>query len=303
MPIKTRTSKLADVDECLSLIPEGTWIATGGLGMFNKPCQLVREIAKRKIGNLTLSSSPQASYDADLLIGAGLIKRTLIAQVAFDHLGLAPNFRYASQRGLIDATIQAEATMAGGYLAAAQGLPYHAIGTLKGSDLVGLMPFVKKYISPIGGEELLAVPALSPDVALIHAQEGDEFGNLRHLGAAAFDPIIARASKIVIASVDRLISHQKLQMDPGKTTVPSRFVTKVIHLPYGAHPTLSPQHYILDEDHLRDYIQRARQSLGGHDPKAFAEYLEKFVYGPKDVFEYLERVGGLRKLIQLEGVW
>ncbi|MDO8634785.1 MAG: CoA-transferase [Dehalococcoidia bacterium] len=302
-PVKARTPKLASVEECLSLIQPGAMIATGGLGMFNKPCQLVREIVKRRIGNLILCSSPQASYDADLLIGAGLVKKTNIAQVSFDQLGLAPNFRYAAQRGIIEAVVQAEATIAGGYLAAAQGLPYHGVGTLKGTDVVKLMPFVKKYTSPIGGEELMAVPAIIPDVAIIHAQESDEFGNLRHLGAAAFDPIIARASKIVIASVDKIISHQRLQMEMEKTTVPARFVTKVVHLPYGAHPTFSPKHYVEDEAHLRDYIQRARQSLGGHDPRAYAEYLEKYVYGPKDIYEYLELIGGIRRLTQLEGVW
>ncbi|MBI4288092.1 MAG: CoA transferase subunit A [Chloroflexi bacterium] len=303
MPVKSRTPKLATVDECLSLMHDGMTIATGGLGMFNKPCQWVREIAKRRIGNLILCSSPQASYDADLLIGAGLVKRTNIAQVSFDQLGLAPNFRYAAQRGLIDAVVQAEATLAGGYLAAAQGLPYHAVGTLKGNDIVKLMSFAKKYTSPLGGEELLAVPALSPDMAFIHAQEGDEFGNLRHLGAPAFDPIIARAAKVVIASVDRIISHQRLRMEPEKTTIPSRFITKIVHLPYGAHPTFSPRHYVEDEEHLRNYIQRARQSLGGHAPEAYKEYLEKYVYGPKDVFEYLELIGGVRRLTQLEGVW
>lgn len=141
--------------------------------------------------------------------------------------------------------------------------------------------------------------ALSPDVAILHAQQADEFGNIRYLVSPFLDVLIAKASKKVIVSVDEMISNKEVRAECYRTAIPAHFVDMVVHLPYGAHPCSSPTYYIHDEDHLVDYIQRAKKAIAGEDKNAYSEYLRKYVYGPESIYDYIEVSGGLRRMIQL----
>ncbi|MBI4288251.1 MAG: CoA transferase subunit A [Chloroflexi bacterium] len=295
-----RKSKLGTVKDALSLIHDNMYVAFGGHVYFNKASHMVRAIAKKRVKGLTLSGSPYASYEMDLLIAVGAVKKVMVGNLGFEYLGLAPNFRKAVQLGTIETVVGDESTLIGGYMATVEGIPYHPIISIKGSDILKISPIVKLYKPPWGNEEIVAVQALSPDVAILHAQEADEYGNARYKGQPYFDQIIAKASKKVILTVDEIISHDKVAAEPEKTVIPGLMVEMVVHLPFGAHPCLSTRNYVHDEAHLKDYIQRSQQSLKAGDTAPLDEYLRKYVYEPESIYDYLDRVGGLERMTKLK---
>ena len=295
---KARKSKLVDLKEAVDMVKEGSSLATGGQSLANKPSAFVREIVKKGIGNLTLFSNPVASYDADLLIGAGLVKKTYLACVTFDYLGLAPNFRKAAENGELEIVEVDGRAVIGGYMATVEGLPAHHVSSLKGTDFLKTSELIRRYTSE-DGEELIAVVALSPDVAVIHVPQADEYGNARHLGTAYFDPLMIGASKQVIVTADEIVSLHTIEAEPYRTTVPSYLVDAVVELPFGAHPCSCNALYDHDEEHFREYIQCAELALKGENPNAFSDYLKKYVYQPDSIDEYLELVGGQKKMVEL----
>jgi glutaconate CoA-transferase, subunit A len=146
------------------------------------------------------------------------------------------------------------------------------------------------------------VQALHPDLVILHAQEADEFGNVRHLSTMTYaDALMARAGKKVLVSVDRLVRSEVVTAHPRETTIASIYVDAVVELPFGAHPTASFPFYSMDEvfiDTFADLGDELRRNEA--TPDALTEYLDRFVRTPADIFDYLEAVGGYRHLAALE---
>ncbi len=297
---QTRRSKLGTVEDALALVHDGMYLAFGGHVYFNKASHMVRAIAKKGVKDLTLSGSPYASYEMDLLIAVGAARKVMVGNLGFEYLGLAPNFRKAVQQGTIESVIGDESTLVGGYMATAEGIPYHPIVSLRGSDVLKVSALAKEYTAPWGGEKIIAVKALNPDLAILHCQEADEFGNGRYHAQPYFDQIIAKASKKVILTTDEIIPHDYVTREPDKTVIPGFMVEMVLHLPFGAHPCMSTRNYLHDEAHLKEYIQCSQMSLKEGQTEALDEYLRKYVYEPEDIYDYLDRVGGLKRLTELK---
>ena len=294
----SRRFKLASMEEALGQMRAGMSLLIGGMQWHNRPSALVRAIVRQGIGELVLYSTPQAAWDVDLLVGAGLVTRTYCPYVGFEYMGMAPNYRAAAESGKIDAVICEAATLVAGIKATIEGIPYHPIGSLVGTQIIEASPLLRRYTGPFG-DELVAVKALKPEVGIFHAQEADKYGNIRHLGSAFMDSYVAKASGVVIATVDRIISHDEVLREPHRTTVPGFLVDMVVEVPYGAHPCASHSLYNYDEGHLLEYLGAARASASGQNPVAFADYLEKYVYGPASQPEYLARVGGVERMAAL----
>jgi len=266
-------------------------LAVGGLWFHNKPAAALRELIRRGVRDLTLIAAPPSSFDSDLLIGAGLVKDAYLAHVSFEHIGLAPNFRHAVEQGLIELHECDEATLLGGLMATLEGLPDHTITSLKGTDHLRTSPLAIPYTAREGRGTVVA-PALKPDVAILHAQEADEFGNVRCFGAPFVDAIFAKAARHVVVTVDRLVSNEDIRRAPHRTTIPAYLVDAVVELPFGAHPCSSHGLYPHDERHFRDYIAASTAALRGSDPDAYGAYLRKFVFGCRSHHEYLDLIGG-----------
>ncbi len=300
---KRRKSKLTDAVGAMELISDGMTVAIGGHSFFNKPCHLVRQLAKRGVRDLTLSASPYAGYDYDLLISVGAARRVLAGNVGFEYLGLAPNFRKACQDGTVETVLCDEATLVGGYMASAEGVSFHPIASLFGSDVIKNNPQIKEITGPFDGKPILAVRAIIPDVLILHALQSDEYGNIRNFGGGPFDVLMAKASRKVIVSVEEVIGNGRVLREPEQTAIPGFMVSAVVEAPFGAHPYMCMGSYVHDEDHIRDYIQRARSSLSGGNPQPFAEYLRQYVQGPETIYDYVGQVGGTEKMMQLRRAW
>jgi len=294
-----KKSKLVSIDTAMAAVKDGSSILLGGLMLSNRPSALTREIVKRGIKGLTVISTPQAGYDVDLLIGGRSAAKAIVGYVGFEYLGMAYHFRRAAETGSCQIVPCDESILAGALMATIEGMPYHPVHSILGSDILKINPLVKKYRPPFGDKELVAVPAVNPDVALIHAQQADEAGNIRHLGGQFADLIVAKACKTVIVSVDEVVSHTNFTREPRETSIPAYLVDMVVELPGGAHPCESQGNYAVDEEHIREYVRIGRKAVKQDDRSEFDSYLQKFVYQPADNFDYIDRIGGYRRMFEL----
>ncbi|WP_199542985.1 MULTISPECIES: CoA transferase subunit A [Prauserella] len=279
------------LDSALAGIGADTLIAVGGLWYHNRPAAAIRALLRGGVSGLRLLTSPPSSFDTDLLIGAGAVRTLYTAHVSFEHLGLAPRFRRAAERAELEIIECDEATVLGGLMATLEGLPDHPVPSLVATDLLRTSTQVRT------GTDGPRAPALRPDVAVLHAQEADRFGNVRHLGAAFCDPVFAKASARVVVTVDRLVGNDVVRAEPWRTTIPGYLVDAVVPLPYGAHPCSSHGLYCHDEEHLRHYLAAAG-APDGDGGDAFARYLREFVH--LDHATYLDRIGGTARLDALD---
>ncbi|MHC1567902.1 MAG: CoA transferase subunit A [Candidatus Syntropharchaeia archaeon] len=282
-----RKEKVLSIEESVKMIKSGDIVAIGGNAMHNHPMALVREIIRQEKKDLTLIGGTASSIDIDLPIGAGCVKKTMASYIGFEWLGLAPNFRKYVKDGLVEVWECDESHIISGLYAASHDLPFmHTKGGI-GTDLPRLNPDLKIFRDPINGEELIAVPPIKPDVAIILGQYGDVYGNIVHLGSVFLDLLIASATKRVegkvIALVDRIIPHRNILSSPRSTTIPSFLVDAVVEAPFGAHPCSSHGLYSYDEPHLKEYIKACS------DERTFKEYLDRYVY--KTHTEYMETIG------------
>jgi len=153
-----------------------------------------------------------------------------------------------------------------------------------GSDYQKLRPDFKVIADPYSGKDVLLVPAIVPDVSLIHALQADTEGNLL-LDEKEDDFLLAQASRVVVASADEIVPPDTLRRAPYGVRLSAIYVTALVHVPGGAHPTACRGRYGWDEGHIKEYLR-----LAGSDA-AFRGYLQRYVLDLKDHAAYLAEVG------------
>jgi glutaconate CoA-transferase, subunit A len=286
-PIYTDPDKRRTLDDLASLVKDRVVVAVGGGLSSREPMALLRAILRRGVRNLTVVGSAHG-IDIDLLCGGGAISRSSESYVGFEQdFGLAPNYRRELESGAVKADDSCCYTLVQQLRAAIQGLPFMPVRSVRGTDFVSLHPEYKQMVCPFTGEELLLVPAIEPDVALIHAQYGDVQGNLLIQGPPVADVLFAKASRTVLATVEEFVSTERLSELRG-VQIPYFYVSAVSEVPMGAHPTACYPFYAYDRRHTALYHEAARKGA-----EAFkAEYLSVFVHGAPTHACYLDRIGG-----------
>jgi glutaconate CoA-transferase, subunit A len=284
---RQRRTKVTTLSEAVDRISEGSCLALGGVLHVNRPAAAVREIARRRIGDLTLTSSPGSGWDADLLIGLGLVSRAILPMVTFGEIGMAPSFRHAVESGQLDAPYFDAMSQVAAYLAASYGHPYHFISSLDSTDIVRDNDLFDAVIDT-AGQEHRVVKSLVPDVCILHVEEVDPYGNVRHLKGRVADPLMAMASRSTIVFADRIVAPEQVLMEPARTTISGQWVDAVVEVPYGAHPAATAT-YREDEEHLRAY-HRAAEARRKGDSSEFDAYVAQFVDDPTDHDDYLSAV-------------
>jgi glutaconate CoA-transferase subunit A len=252
-------------------------VALGGMLLENRPSALVRALLRAGTAQLFLCSAPAASWDADVLIGAGRVHTVRIPHISLAAVGLAPASRQAFSAGTTTFEECDEALLLGGYLAANHRIavqPLHNLGT---NDVVDGNPLL------VGSGEHRGVAPLTVDLALLHAPMGDEHGNLVHFGSRWADLLIARAARRVVAQVDQVVSTAEVARHP--VAIPAYLVDEVVEVPFGAHPLGSVGGYVADLEHLAGYS--AQVTAGGFD-----DYLAQ--YCAVDHEAYLATIGATR---------
>jgi glutaconate CoA-transferase subunit A len=286
-PVYTDPDKRRTLDDLASLVKDGDVVAVGGGLSSREPMALLRAILRRGTRGLTAVGSAHG-IDIDLLSAGGAISRSLESYVGFEQdFGMAPNYRRAIESGAVEASDSCCYTLVQQLRAAIQGLPFLPVRSARGTDFLSLHPEYKQMICPFTGEELLLVPAIEPDVALIHAQYGDAQGNLLIQGPPVADVLFAKASRVVLATVEELVPNERLKELRG-VQIPYFYVTAVSEVPMGAHPTACYPFYAYDRRHTALYYEAARKGAEAFKTK----YLSVFVHGVPTHTDYLDRIGG-----------
>jgi glutaconate CoA-transferase, subunit A len=275
-------------------VEDGAVVAVGGGLSSREPMALLRAILRRGVKNLNVVGSAHG-IDIDLLSGGGAISRSSESYVGFEQdFGMAPNYRRAVESGAIKIDDSCCYTLVQQLRAAIEGLPFLPVRSVRGTSFVSLHPEYREMVCPFTGEELLLVPAIEPDVALIHAQHADAQGNLLIEGPPVYDILFAKASRVVLATVEEIVSTERLNALRG-IRIPYFYVTALSEVPMGAHPTACYPFYAYDRRHTALYYEAARKNA-----EAFkAEYLSVFVHGAPDHADYIERIGGEDTRIRL----
>ncbi|HVL19333.1 MAG TPA: CoA-transferase, partial [Gemmatimonadales bacterium] len=159
-----------------------------------------------------------------------------------------------------------------------------------GTDLPEANPLIRTVACPYTDEALATVPALNPDVTIVHAQRADAEGNTQIWGLLGVQKEAALASSRVIVVVEELVDQAVIRADPNRTLIPGLAVNAVVVEPWGAHPSYAQGYYDRDNDFYVSWEAISR------DPDALARYLDEFVHGVSDRAEYVAKCGGLQQL-------
>jgi glutaconate CoA-transferase subunit A len=265
---------MTSLKEAAQLINDGDLVTTGGATFHRAPMELLRELIRQGRRDLSLVDREPA-IDFDLLIGAGCVSKVRAGMVAFEVFGMAPNFRKKAEAHELIVKEGACQPIIAGLRAAAMGLPSLPVKGMLGSDVLEISEIIGGYRQvedPFTGEKLIAVRAIEPDVAIIHAQKADRYGNVRIEGPRYEDVIKAKAARTVVVTVEEIIPTEEFRKMPELTTLPHFLVDAVVEVPRGAHPTSCFNYYDADYDHITEYLACCQQGR-------FADYLDRYVYG------------------------
>jgi glutaconate CoA-transferase subunit A len=173
------------------------------------------------------------------------------------------------------------------FRAGAMGVPFMPIRSMLGSDVLARRPEAKEMTCPFTGETLLLVPALNPDVALIHVQRCDAYGNAQIDGLQFMDIDLAMAANRVILTTERIVSNDQIRRAPDQTKIPFFAVDAVVELPFGCAPHECYGVYEPMIRHMESYVDL----VNGDPVDGMKEYLERYVYGPKSWNDFLSMIG------------
>lgn len=286
-----RTSALATLEEALAGIGDGATVGIGGAVTAAHPMALVRALAASGVKGLTVVA-PTGGLDVELLIAAGCVDTLTAAYVGMEGAaGVAPVYRRAVEDGSVTFKDYDEAHCIAGLRAAAQKLPFMPCRSGVGTSYTEITPDLVGFADPVAGQELIAVPALELDVALIFAETADEYGNAQTTSAGHMDSLLGAAAKRVVVQVDRVVSNDEIRKDPLRTWYWKQ--TQVVRAPFGTHPYSSAT-MVADVDHLKEAIGAGRE--GG---EALDAYMKRFVHDAPDHNSYLEEIG-IRRIASLQ---
>ncbi len=238
-------------------VPDGAEAAMGLALETMIPFAAGREIIRQGKKNLTLVG-PISDILFDQLIGAGCVRKVRAAWVGNVITGSGYNFRRAVENGEIEVEDHSNLTMAMALKAGAMGVPFMPCRTALGSDLFNANAGLKVMACPFTGETVAAVAAIAPDVAVVHAQRADKYGNAHFWGNAGLMREACLAARHVIITVEEIVETDVIVRDPNRVLTPGFKVSAVVCAPWGAHPSPVPGYYNRDHQVFLDYRTRSR---------------------------------------------
>lgn len=295
-----RQSLLMDAKAVAMNVEDGMTVSIGGFLNSSHPMALVREIIKRGVKNLTIMPSVSASLEADLLIGAGCVKKIITAYCgAEEYAPICPLFRAFAEQGKLQVWECDESHYYSALKAGALELPFFPDRAGVGTDFPKVNPDFKLFNDPIKGEPLLAIPPVKPDVTLLYAAYGDIYGNIQPVGSGYGDRMHWIACKKLFVQVEKIIHNEEIRTHPERTAYFLDYKCDgIVRAPYGSHPFAGPGFYIEDGAHLREYLAAAQDYAKRGDRSAYDAYLKKYIFDPKTHLDYLDVVG-LKRLMSI----
>jgi glutaconate CoA-transferase subunit A len=254
-------------------IPDAVRIGLGGNTLHRAPGAVVHEIVRQGKRGLEVVKTA-GSYDVDLLCAAGCAAAISAGYIGYETpFGMARAYRRAVETGLVEAREHVCATVIAGLRAAIQGVPFMPVAGLQGSDLPAARNFRAVY-DPYGDDEVYVVPALPLDVAIVHVQEADVFGNARIRGTRFEDDLMVKAAARVIVTAERIVAGESFVAAPESVTIPGFLVDAVVEAPGGAWPFSCATLYDYDADYLAAWAAAAA------DPDKASRFIEERIVSP-----------------------
>lgn len=258
------STKLRSLEQCAAEIADGDTVFLGGFG-HAIPFALGHQLIRAGRRDLTICRSG-VDILADQLIAAGCVRKVLFGWIGNPDIGLSHAFRRAVADGSIEWEEWTNWSMVLRLQAAAMGMPFLPGRVLLAGDIPGQLPNLKTITCPYTGETLAAIPALEPDVAILHAQRADEEGNTQMWGVVGDTAAGALAARRIVVTVEEIVDREVIRSSSNRTVIPGHRVAAVAVVPWGAHPSYVQGHYTRDDDHFRDYgaVSKTAEGANAH---------------------------------------
>jgi glutaconate CoA-transferase subunit A len=242
------------------------------------------EIIRQGRKNLILArATPDLVYEQ--MAAAGCAKKIIFSYMGNPGVGSLRNLRTLVETGVLEIEEYSHFAMITRLQAGASGLPFLPMNDTGAADLENANPNFKRVTDPFSGKSVVVVPALNPDVAIIHAQRADKNGNAQIWGILGEQKEAAFAADRVILTVEEIVDEDVIRSDPNRTIIPDLIVDAVCHVPFCSHPSYTQGYYDRDNEF---YMQWDKIS---ETPEAVKQYLDEWVYGVIDRQEYWEKLG------------
>ena len=280
---KSAGPKLGSLEDAVARVKDGAHLALGGCLYSRTPLALVWALLRRRPTGLTLSRNLMC-YEGEWGMVSGAVRKVVTSWMGIGlPWGLSRIQREFVEDGRVEFEEWSHLGLGLRYRAAAMGVPFLPSLTMLGSDLMDVGGS-RTVQCPYTGRALHAVPALFPEVALIHVQKADRLGNCQIDGYPHMDADIARAAATVLVTAEEIVSEDEIRRHPDRTVIPGFLVDALAHVPYGSYPHECYGLYDAEPEHFSVYVDAIRE----RGAAAVAGYLERYVYGPGNHADYLE---------------
>lgn len=284
---------MTEEDAVRKFVYDGCYIGTELYGSVRCPMSLVREVLRQGIKDLRVCG--QGVLELDLWLAAGIVKKLDITYIGLEVYGISNALRRAVETGQVESCVEwSNASITWRMKAAAMGVPFLPTRSMLGTDMLEHSG-AKVVEDPFTGILVALLPALILDVALIHVQRADIYGNCQIDGISGFAVEMSRACKRLIISAEEIVTTEEIRKYPDRTMIPYYLVDAVVHAPYGSHPGEMAYLYGRDEPGIKEWVEMSKTA------ESSIEYLNKYVFGVRNHNEYLELIGKdrLRQCVEL----
>jgi glutaconate CoA-transferase subunit A len=255
------------------------------------------EIIRQGKKDLTLArATPDLIYDQ--MVAAGCARKVIFSYMGNPGVGSLRIVRSAIEQGKLEWEEYSHFGMITRLQAGATGLPFLPMNQTGAADLERSNPNIKRIPDPYGGKDVIVVPALNPDVAIVHIQRADANGNAHLWGIIGEQKEAAFAAKKVILTAEEIVDESVIRSDPNRTMIPGIVVSAVCHVPFACHPSYAQGYYDRDNEFYLAWDKISESAV------ATKQYLEEWVYGVKDRNEYWEKLGAeVHKRLEVEKLY
>lgn len=277
-------SKLIPLSEAISkYVQDGDTIYASGFTHLI-PFAAGHEIIRQGRKNLTLArATPDLIYDQ--MVAAGCARKVIFSYMGNPGVGSLRIVRSQIEAGNLEWEEYSHFAMISRLQAGASGLPFMPMNRTAAIDLEGVNPKYRRVIDPYSNREVVVVPALNPDLAIVHVQRADTSGNAHIWGIIGEQKEAAFAANKVILTAEEIVSEDVIRSDPNRTLIPGFIVSAVCHVPYASHPSYSQGYYDRDNTFYLEWDKISRST------DTIRDYLDAWVFNVRDRAEYWEKLG------------
>ena len=288
--------KVISLEEAAALVPDGALVGIGGSTLSRTPMAMVWALIRAGRRDLHCARGITSS-EGELLLASGASQHILTSWFSLGIVwGVSRIMRLYTESNRARFEEWSHLAVGLRFRAGAMGVPFLPMRSMMGSDVIAQLPDTRVIDCPFTGEKLVLVPALNPDVALIHVQRCDAFGNAQIDGLSFMDLDLAMAANRVILTTERIVSNDQIRRRPDRTKIPFFAVDAVVEVPFGSAPHECYGLYEPLFSHFDGYAAQLKQ-----DPEAgMRDYLDRYFYGPKSWTDYLDLMG-LAELLDAGG--